>query len=248
VTALLVDIREKSFPAVDRAGVHLALKDLHFEVGNGELVCIVGPSGCGKTTLLNIIAGLDRSFAGRVVLPSTDSGQAAIGYVFQTARLLPWRTVLENVQLAMRPEQRHRGHAMELLAATGLADVAHVYPERLSVGMGRRVALARAFAIDPQLLLLDEPLVSLDEPTADRLRRLLLDVWRRQPTTVLFVTHDLREAIVLADRIILLSPAPAHVIATIPVELPRERRQDADAIEILRRQLLDQVAGAVDTH
>ena len=240
MTALVVDIHEKRYPAVGRAGVHVALKDLRFEVERGELVCVVGPSGCGKTTLLNIIAGLEGDFVGRMTLPPMTGGRPAIGYVFQNARLLPWRTVLENIELVMPPHDGRRKRALDLLAATGLGDVAHVYPERLSVGMGRRVALARAFAIDPQLLLLDEPFVSLDEPTADRLRLLLLDIWRRQPTTVLFVTHDLREAILLADRIILLSAPPACVVASIPIPVPRGDRRNDAAIETVRRQLLDE--------
>jgi ABC-type nitrate/sulfonate/bicarbonate transport system ATPase subunit len=241
MTALRVDIREKRYGAVGRAGAHVALKDLRFEVARGEFVCIVGPSGCGKTTLLNIIAGLERDVVGQVTLPATTDGdRPVVGYVFQTARLLPWRTVLENIELAMPQHPDRARRALDLLAATGLGDVAHVYPERLSVGMGRRVALARAFAIDPQLLLLDEPFVSLDEPTADRLRQLLLDIWRRQPTTVLFVTHDLREAILLADRIILLSSPPARVVASIPISVPRGDRQNGTAIETVRRQLLNE--------
>ncbi len=241
MTALVVDIREKRYPAVGRADAAVALRDLRFEAAPGELLCVVGPSGCGKTTLLNIIAGLDHDFSGRMTLPPMAKGRPAIGYVFQNARLLPWRTVLENIELVMPPTEGRRRRALGLLAATGLGDVAQVYPERLSVGMGRRVALARAFAIDPQLLLLDEPFVSLDEPTAQRLRLLLLEIWGRQPTTVLFVTHDLREAILLADRIIVLSPPPARVVASIPIALPRDALRDAAAVEAVRRQLLDEL-------
>ncbi|TWT10660.1 ABC transporter ATP-binding protein [Reyranella sp. CPCC 100927] len=238
MTVLAVDIQEKRYPAVGRAGANLALKDLRFEVARGELVCVVGPSGCGKTTLLNIIAGLDRAFAGHLTQPPSAGGRPQIGYVFQNARLLPWRTVLENIELVMPPGEGRRQRILDLLAVTGLGDVAHVYPERLSVGMARRVALARAFAIDPHLLLLDEPFVSLDEPTAQRLRALLVEIWRRQPTTVLFVTHDLREAILLADRILVLSPPPARVAASIPVTLPRETRHADAALEALRQRLL----------
>ncbi|HKV00201.1 MAG TPA: ABC transporter ATP-binding protein [Vineibacter sp.] len=240
MTALAIDIREKRYPAVGRAGANLALQALRFEVARGELVCIVGPSGCGKTTLLNIIAGLDHAYSGQVTLPPASDGRPPIGYVFQNARLLPWRTVLENIELALPQGAGHRQRVLDLLAATGLGDVAHVYPERLSVGMGRRVALARAFAIDPQLLLLDEPFVSLDEPTADRLRQLLIEIWQRQPTTVLFVTHDLREAILLADRIILLSPPPARVAASIPIPVPRDARGSDTTVDTVRRQILDE--------
>jgi NitT/TauT family transport system ATP-binding protein len=238
--ALAVDIREKRFAAVGDAGERLALNGLRFEVKERELVCIVGPSGCGKTTLLNIVAGLDHDFSGEVRF--TPGGTPAIGYVFQTARLLPWRTVLDNVLLVMPANPGRRERAMELLASAGLGDVAEVFPERLSVGMARRVALVRALAVEPRLLLLDEPFVSLDEATADRLRLLLLDLWSQHPTTVLFVTHDLREAILLADRIVLLSPTPAQVVASVAVSLPRARRHDAAAIEAERQRLLDTIS------
>jgi ABC-type nitrate/sulfonate/bicarbonate transport system ATPase subunit len=240
VTALAVDIREKRFAAVGEAAERIAIQGLRFEVKERELVCIVGPSGCGKTTLLNIVAGLDHDFSGEV--RCTHGETPAIGYVFQTARLLPWRTVLDNVLLVMPAHPGRRGHAMDLLALTGLDDVAGVFPERLSVGMARRVALARAIAIEPRLLLLDEPFVSLDEATAHRLRLLLLDLWQRRPTTVLFVTHDLREAILLADRIVLLSATPARVIASVPVTMPRERRHDTAVIEAERQRLLDTIS------
>lgn len=240
VSDLEVDIRLKRYPAVGRAPAHDALKDLRFTARRGDFICVLGPSGCGKTTLLNIIAGLDRDFDGRVVLPAMASARdPVIGYVFQNPRLLPWRTVIENVELVLRPEQARTGLAEELLAATGLQDFPHAYPERLSVGMTRRVALARAFAVQPDLLLMDEPFVSLDEPTAHRLRLLLLEIWNRRPTTVLFVTHDIREAVLLADRILLLSLAPASLQADLPVDIDRPQRTDPLVIEAFRKRLID---------
>jgi NitT/TauT family transport system ATP-binding protein len=200
-----IEVRRKCFPAVADSPAVEALRDFRLRVGSGEFLCLVGPSGCGKTTLLNLIAGLDEDFEGVVNPPRRPT---RIGYVFQTPRLLPWRSVFDKA-----------------------------YPERLSIGMQRRVSIARAFAVEPDLLLLDEPFVSLDEATARAMRALLIEVWRARPTTVIFVTHDLREAIALADRIAVLSPAPARVVAEIPVELPREHRDDEAAIERLRAEI-----------
>lgn len=236
---ILIDVRLKRFPAVGNAPPVVALENLRFTVSPGEFVCVTGPSGCGKTTLLNIIAGLDRDFTGTISLPSdTRHGRPVIGYVFQKPRLLPWRTVAENVGLPLTPEQRRSGIVDELLAATGLSEFRHAYPERLSIGMSRRVALARAFSIEPDLLLMDEPFVSLDEPTAERLRGLLLEIWARRPTTVLFVSHDTREVVRLADRIVLFTPSPGAVATIIAVGVPRVERANPARLEELRRVLL----------
>ncbi len=239
MSAFAIEVRRKCYPALDRAAARVALEGLRLELDQGEFVAVFGPSGCGKTTLLNIVAGLDRDFEGEVRIGGDGSGaKPAIGYVFQEPRLLPWRTVAENIELVLGDRPGQAGLVDRLLAVTGLEDARHLYASRLSMGMGRRVALARAFAIRPELLLMDEPFVSLDAPTAHRLRLLLLEIWRARPTTVLFVTHDLREAILLADRIAVLSPAPGSVIAEVAVELARSRRLDADAIEAYRAQLL----------
>ena len=217
----------------------MALNDLSLTVADREFVCVVGPSGCGKTTLLNCIAGLERDYEGHVSLPQVAGrDRPVIGYVFQSPRLLPWRTVMENIELVQTRDQIASDRVRELLAATKLEDVTEVYPERLSLGMQRRVALVRAFAVEPDLLLMDQPFVSLDEPTAQRLRRLLVGIWSARPATVLFVTHDLREAIQLADRIVLLSPAPGTVVAEVPVDIPRATRNDLAAVEDLRTRLL----------
>jgi len=239
LTQFEIDIRQKLFPSVGAAPAHAALRDLQMNLRSSEFVCLLGPSGCGKTTLLNCIAGLDRDYDGRIVLPSVHGrAQPAIGYVFQNPRLLPWRTVAENVELVLDRTDGDRSQVEELLAATGLEPFRHTYPARLSLGLERRVALVRAFAIEPDLLLMDEPFVSLDEPTAQRLRLLLLRVWRDRPTTVVFVTHDLREAIQLADRLLLLSPAPGTVLAEVAIDIARDRRSDPAAIEDFRTRLI----------
>ncbi len=236
MTKINIDIQDKTFPAAGGAQPHQAIADLHFNLHSNEFVCLVGPSGCGKTTLLNIIAGLDADYQGKITLDKR-GGVPNIGYVFQNPRLLPWRTIRENIALAL-PEEIPDTTIDSLLATMNLSDMQHVYPERLSLGMSRRVAIIRAFAIDPDILLLDEPFVSLDPPTARQVRRLLLQLWQQRPHTILFVTHDLREAITLADRLIFLSAPPMHVLSEIPVDIPRTQRHDEAAIEAFRQLLI----------
>jgi NitT/TauT family transport system ATP-binding protein len=239
LNAFEIDIHVKRFPGVGGSPPVVALRDLRFTVAPGEFLCLLGPSGCGKTTLLNIVAGLDRDFEGAVSLPvDPRRGAPVVGYVFQKPRLLPWRTVTENIDLVLSPEQRRSGIVEELLRATGLQDFRHAYPERLSVGMTRRVALVRAFALEPSLLLMDEPFVSLDEATAERLRELLLDIWSRRPTTVLFVSHDTREVVRLADRVVMLTASPGTVDSIVPISVPRHERIEPTRLEALRHALL----------
>ncbi len=239
MSTLEIEIREKIYPAAGGSPAHVALQDLRLSVAQGEFVCILGPSGCGKTTLLNCIAGLDRDYDGSVQQPSAQ-GQPhpVIGYVFQEPRLLPWRSVRDNIKLVLNEQQIRSGIVEDMLAATGLESFAQSYPQRLSLGMERRVALSRAFVIAPDLLLMDEPFVSLDEPTAQRLRMLLVGIWKDRPTTVVFVTHNLREVIQLADRMIVLSHAPGGVRVEIPISLSRVARDDSHAIEEFRHQLV----------
>jgi ABC-type nitrate/sulfonate/bicarbonate transport system ATPase subunit len=225
-------IRRKRFPAVGDAPPKTVIEDFALDVPALSFTALFGPSGCGKTTALNLLAGLDRDFEGEVSRPEP----SRIAYIFQEPRLLPWRTVEDNLRLVLdEPDEA----AIETwLRAMELADVRKVFPTRLSLGMARRVALARAFVIRPTLLLMDEPFVSLDEPTAQRLRLLLLETLRDHPATVVFVTHNLREAIMLASRIVLLAPAPTRVVREIEVPLMPEARQDDVAIEAIRRQIL----------
>jgi NitT/TauT family transport system ATP-binding protein len=237
VTGLEIEITQKRFPAVGNAPPLLVYRSFRLSVEPGTFLCLLGPSGIGKTTLLNMIAGLDSDFEGRIVFHGR--GTPRIAYAFQSPRLLPWRTLLENLLLVLPSTSEARERIEILLQEVGLADAAHVYPERLSLGMQRRAALARAFAVEPDLLLMDEPFVSLDEPTADRLRDLLCRLLERHPATVLFVTHDSREALRLADRILLLEgPAPAQIRRDLTVPMSREERRDKAQIEALHQQLL----------
>jgi NitT/TauT family transport system ATP-binding protein len=236
--ALVAHIREKRYPRARGGSSHLALAGLSLQIAAGEFVALVGPSGCGKTTFLNILAGLDGDFTGEVQLaPGADGRPARIGYVFQEPRLLPWRTVYENIALVL-PAQGRDAIIDPMLQAVGLAQARDLYPPQLSLGMSRRVAIARAFAIKPDLLLMDEPFVSLDHDTVEQLRELLLKLWHARPTTVLFVTHDMREALMLADRLVLLSATPGRVVADLPVSLARNRRHSGLEIEVLRDEIL----------
>jgi len=212
-------------------GAFAALQDIELGVRQGEFVCFLGPSGCGKTTLLRIVAGLDDRFTGKVLVPDN----ARIGVMFQEPRLLPWRTVRQNIQIVA--EDMSNAELDRLASAVGIADMLPRYPQELSLGLARRVALARAFAPRPDLLLLDEPFVSLDERTADRLRHLLLEVWSARPTTAILVTHNPREAIMLADQLVLLAPRPTHVVAVVPIPIPQGER-DAAVVEEIYADLL----------
>ncbi len=220
---LSIEIENKSFPEISGKVAFTAIENLHFAVENNEFVCIVGPSGCGKTTLLNIISGLDEQYVGSI---KSDGANSSIktSYVFQTPRLLPWRTVLENIQLANENENASLTKIEDLLQGLGLEKNLNSYPHHLSLGMQRRVALARAFCVQSDILLMDEPFVSLDQPTARKARALLLDLWIEQPRSVLFVTHDLNEAIELADRVLFLSESPTSIIADISIDIPRADR------------------------
>ncbi len=205
-----------------------ALQNITFDVQDGEFVSLVGPSGCGKTTLLRLIDGLievDEGgvlVAGRQPRPGPD-----LAMVFQSARLMPWRTVVGNIEFALalrgisRKDRRER--AMALLASVGLRGFAHAYPHELSGGMQQRVGLARALGVEPKVLLMDEPFAALDAMTREVLRRELLQLWSARRTAVVFVTHDIDEAIFLSQRIVLLRPRPGRIDEIVDVRLPARR-------------------------
>lgn len=221
-------------------GDRLVLNNLEFTANTGEFVAIVAPSGAGKSTLLNIIAGLDKRFSGKLQFNQQPlhpfSKEVHLSCMFQEPRLMPWLSVLENLLLVTS----QRAHAEKLLQAVGLQEYLHHYPLQLSGGMQRRVALARAFCIQPHLLLMDEPFISLDAPTAEKLQQILLDLWENQRPTVLFVTHHLEEALKLADRILFLSSAPAQIILSHPVTLNRPRAINDENITQLKQKLMQQ--------
>jgi sulfonate transport system ATP-binding protein len=226
-----IRIAGKTWPALAGRAPQPVLGKIDLDIAGGSFVVLTGPSGCGKSTLLNIVAGLDKNYQGSVAFDQQESEAApAMTYVFQSPRLLPWRTVQQNIALALPEGDERLARIPELLQRVGLAEAGDVYPERLSLGMQRRAALARGFVCDPDVLLMDEPFVSLDDPTAEALRRLLVDLWKRRPTTVLFVTHDRGEAVTLGTRILRMGGTPATVLCDTEVVLARHRRTDRAAV------------------
>ena len=201
------------------------LRDVAFTLRQGEVCALLGPSGCGKTTLLRIVARLDTAFEGRLVLPSRNK----TGMVFQEPRLLPWRSVAQNLRLVGTSSE---SELAEIAAALHLSKHLDHFPGELSLGLARRVAIARAFAVKPDLLLLDEPFVSLDAALAVRLREELLTLVLTRKATTLIVTHDVGEAIAIADRIIVLSPAPGRLIVDQVIDAPRGAMTQARAAKI----------------
>jgi NitT/TauT family transport system ATP-binding protein len=230
-----VNIERKVFPAVGQRAENVVLRNVKFQIEPGSFVVITGPSGGGKSTLLNIIAGLDKNYEGTV--DSNGNVVPRLAFVFQTPRLLPWRTVYENIALALPPGDERLAHIPELLERVGLKDAADAYPEMISLGMQRRVALARAFVLEPELLLMDEPFVSLDDPTAHQLRELLVELWSRRPTTVLFVTHDRAEAVMLGTRILRLAGASASIVQDVPVRLSVADRTNREKVHAEQRRI-----------
>jgi NitT/TauT family transport system ATP-binding protein len=214
-----------------------ALDDVSFSVADGEFVCLVGPSGCGKTTLFRVVAGLTEATDGRVLLDGTEvtAPTTDMGVVFQEYHLFPWLTVEENVGFGLersdRPAAERDRRVDEMLDLVGLTEFRDAYPKSLSGGMKQRVAIARALAVDPDLLLMDEPFGAVDAQTREMLQRELLDVWASTGKTVLFVTHDVAEAVTLADRVVVMAAEPGRVreVVDVDVERPRERGDAAFA-------------------
>jgi len=214
-----------------------ALDDVSFSVADGEFVCLVGPSGCGKTTLFRVVAGLTEATDGRVLLDGTEvtAPTTDMGVVFQEYHLFPWLTVEENVGFGLERSDRSAAErdrrVDEMLDLVGLAEFRDAYPKSLSGGMKQRVAIARALAVDPDLLLMDEPFGAVDAQTREMLQRELLDVWASTGKTVLFVTHDVAEAVTLADRVVVMAAEPGRVreVVDVDVERPRERGDAAFA-------------------
>ena len=207
-----------------------ALEHLTLDVAPREVVALIGPNGCGKSTLLRVIAGLILPDAGSVAIDGRPvvGPDEAVGLVFQEPRLLAWRSVEENVRFPMElagwPRDRQAARARELLALVGLRDFARAMPSTLSGGTAQRVAIARALALQPAALLLDEPFSALDALTRERFNAELLTLWQRTASTIVLVTHSIPEAVFLADRVVVLSPRPARVVAQVVVGLPRPRR------------------------
>ena len=216
-------------------GVHkqfsdlVALKDVNLEVAEGEFVCVVGPSGCGKTTLLRIVAGLEEADLGDVAIDGkqVNGPGADRGFVFQSDCLLQWRTVLSNALIGLEINGRRNAasivHTQSLLKLVGLEGFENYYPWQLSGGMRQRVNLARALAINPDVLLMDEPFSALDAQTREIMQTEMLRIWNAGRKTVMFITHQIDEAVYLADRVVVLGRRPGRVKEIVPIEIPRPR-------------------------
>jgi NitT/TauT family transport system ATP-binding protein len=214
------------------------LDNISFEVKGQTFVSIVGPSGCGKSTLLNIISGVEQHTSGDITMTSDEGGVARMGYVFQDPRLLPWRSVMKNMMYVQDSnDEATTERARRYLDMVGLSKNEDFYPGQLSGGMQQRVGIARAFAVEPDLLLMDEPFSHLDAITARGLRAQLQDIWSQSKKTVVFVTHDVVEAVELSDRIIVLQPG-GRIYEDITIDLPRPRRQSDPTVATLQAEVL----------
>ena len=216
-----INIKNKSFiNKHDKKKVEV-LKNIKIEIQSNEFVCIVGPSGCGKTTLMNMIGGLI-PFDNNEQFGTNLDNDDTFGYVFQTSRLLPWLTVKENIELVSKKDTNLDIEINHLLKEFDLLEFVNYYPKALSGGMRRRVSLVRALINKPEVLLMDEPFVSLDQPTAENLYKVLIDYWKKNPITVILITHNLKEALLLSDRILFFSKRPATIVHDYKVKSNRE--------------------------
>ena len=244
-------INKKVFPLKNQSkeGKNLIFKDLKFTIKKGQFLSLFGPSGCGKTTLLNIISGLDKDYSGSIQPEDTTSTKVTrkgiantysfsnISYMFQSPRLFDWLTAIENIKYPIKKKKNSEKIANNLLKKVGLEKYKNQYPNRLSGGMQRRISMARAFAPNPNILLLDEPFISIDKKISNSLRKLLIQLWRKNKPIIILVTHDLDEAIELADRIIFLSNLPSKILLDYKVNLSRPRNQNSKNFISLKRLL-----------
>ena len=238
MATLLVDHLEKTFPAIEKGSLPTtAIDELSFTVDGFVFVSVVGPSGCGKSTLLNIVSGIDTPSSGRVTVSEGDR-PARLGYVFQDPRLLPWRTVMQNMLYVIdEPATPAKQRAERYLDMVGLHDAGDKFPGQLSGGMQQRVGIARAFAVEPDFLLMDEPFSHLDAITARSLREQLQEIWAQTKKTVLFVTHDVAEAVQLSDRILVMAPG-GTLYADVAVDLPRPRKASDTKVAMMQAELI----------
>jgi NitT/TauT family transport system ATP-binding protein len=250
--AIAVKNLTKRFSAPGGGGDFVVIDSISLTVGEGHFVSMVGPSGCGKSTLLNVIAGIESCDQGAVTVAAKGGarGQPRIGYVFQSPRLLNWLTVADNIHFVLEAQNIPRHRRGELiskhLAMVGLAGQEQNYPLNLSGGMQQRVAIARALAIEPDILLMDEPFSHLDAITARKMRFDLMEILARARPTILFVTHDLSEAVFLSDRIYMMSTKPARIFKEVPVDLPRPRKPEDAAILDMEKTLVREFFSVVD--
>lgn len=236
----------KEFNTVEGERI-LAIQEINLEVADGEFVSIIGPSGCGKTTLLRIIAGLETPSGGEVVFDggSQIEGEPNIGLIFQEFALLPWRTVLENIEFGLEikgiNKSERRQKALEYIKVIELEGFENKYPKELSGGMKQRVAIARSIICNPKILLMDEPFGSLDAQTRFTMQKFLFRIWKRSGKTIVFVTHNVDEAVFLGQRLIVMSPRPGRIISETEVELDYPRDINSQEFIQIRKNALQQL-------
>ncbi|MFG1955210.1 ABC transporter ATP-binding protein [Micromonospora sp. NPDC048830] len=245
-SAVTLDRVSKTFRM--RGGTELpVLRDVSFSAQPGEFVAILGPSGCGKSTILNLVSGIDAASSGVVSAPPA----AEIGFVFQSARLLPWRTIRENIDITRKERSRerktdYRKSTDEYLQIAGLTAYQDFYPAAISGGMQQRASLARALSTEPSVLVMDEPFSALDELTARTQRAFLQRTWLDNRTTVLFVTHNVTEALTLASKIVVVGNRPAGVLECLDVDIPHPRKLSDPRVSALEQKIL-KLLGVGDT-
>jgi NitT/TauT family transport system ATP-binding protein len=222
-----------------------ALKDINLEIMDKEFICLLGPSGCGKTTLLRIIGGLDSATSGAVLLDgnSISGPDPKTAMIFQEYSLFPWRTVLNNITFGLEiqgvEKERRRQLALSFLDLVGLQGFERSFPYELSGGMRQRVAVARALAVEPEVLLMDEPFGALDAQTRNRMQKELLEIWEKTQKTIIFVTHSVDEAVYMSDRIVVLTRRPGTIREVMDVPIPRPRERTSTEFARIRRHVLD---------
>lgn len=243
MTLELLGISKTFLGRIPGESVHV-LENIQHRIENGRFISIIGPSGCGKTTLLRIIAGLEKASAGKVFLDGKElvQGTEEVGLVFQEYALFPWRTTLGNIE--MGPEIKgvekeiRRSKAMEYIKTFHLSGFENRYPRELSGGMKQRVAIARTLIMNPRVVLMDEPFGSLDSQTRNGLQEFLLGIWEKRRDTIVFVTHNVDEAVFLSDQIVILSRRPARIVKTFEIGLARPRDRTSQECNEIRRKVL----------